>query len=198
MPALSAPLPFCVARGSGRRLPAGREFEAGDEQSKTLAGVINETMAHKYFGSSNPIGKRIWFDHDHPQPLDIVGVVADSKHNSLREEPMPEFWLPFSRPSGDEPSFCSFQVRYTGDKAGVGAAIRSAVKEVAPAVPPVQIHTMNELMGETLITDRAISQLCSFFGLLALVLASIGLYGVMAYRVAGRINEIGVRVALGA
>jgi predicted permease len=182
----------------GQTLLAGREFEAGDEQSKTLAGVINETMARKYFGSSNPIGKRIWFDHDHPEPLDIVGVVADSKHNSLREEPMPQFWLPFFRPSGDEPSFCSFQIRYTGDKGSVVSAIRSVVKQVAPAVPPVQIRTMNELMGETLITDRAISQLSSFFGLLALVLASIGLYGVMAYRVAGRINEIGIRIALGA
>jgi predicted permease len=182
----------------GQPLLTGREFSAADEQGKTLVGVINQTMARKYFGSANPIGKRIWFDHDHPQPFDVVGVVADSKHNSLRELPMPQFWLPFFQPSGDERSFCSFQVRYTGDKASVAAAIRSAVKEVAPAVPPIQIRTMNELMGETLTTERAISQLSSFFGLLALLLASIGLYGVMAYRVAGRISEIGIRVALGA
>jgi ABC-type antimicrobial peptide transport system permease subunit len=160
--------------------------------------VINQTMARKYFGSSNPIGRRIWSDHDHPEPFDVVGVVADSKHNNLREAAAPQFWLPFFRPSGDEPSFCSFQVHYTGDKASVVAAIRSAAKEVAPAVPPVEIRTMNMLMGESLTGDRAISQLSSFFGLLALLLASIGLYGVMAYRVAGRTNEIGIRVALGA
>ena len=128
----------------------------------------------------------------------VIGIVGDAKHNSLREPAAGEFWLPFFNAKGDEPSFCSFQVRYAGDKAAVASAIRAAVKEVAPAVPPVQIHTMNELMGESLTTERLISQLSGIFGLLALVLASIGLYGVMAQNVAGKTNEIGVRVALGA
>jgi len=72
------------------------------------------------------------------------------------------------------------------------------VKEVAPSVPPVEIHTMNELLGQSLITERVITQLSTAFGLLALLLASIGLYGVMAYNVASRINEIGIRISLGA
>jgi predicted permease len=182
----------------GQPLLAGREISSSDERSQQLFGVINQTLARKFFGNANPIGKRIWFSHDHPDQFEVVGIVADAKHNTLREEPMPEFWLPFFRPKDNEPSFCSFQVRYWGDKAPVVPAIRAAVKEVAPAVPPVQVRTMNELMGETLIFERVITQLSSFFGVLALVLASIGLYGVMAYRVTGRINEIGIRVALGA
>jgi len=125
--------------------------------------------------------------------------VADSKHNSLREPAQPEFWLPMFHGKPDkEPSFCSFQVRYEGDKAAVITAIRAAVKKVAPNVPPVTIRPMNDLMGETLIVERLISQLSTFFGLLALTLASIGLYGVMAYNVAAKTNEIGIRAALGA
>ena len=182
----------------GQPLLMGREFTNEDEHSKQRVGIINQTLARKYFPNVNPIGKRIWFDHDHPHQFEVIGVVADSKHNSLREPPTPQFWLPFFNAEGDEPSFCSFQVRYGGNQAAVASAIRAAVKEVAPAVPPVQIRTMNELMGQSLITERLISQLSSFFGLLALVLASIGLYGVMAHNVASKTNEIGIRVALGA
>ncbi|HLY16740.1 MAG TPA: ABC transporter permease [Bryobacteraceae bacterium] len=182
----------------GQRIVMGREFNAADERGKQDVGVINQTMAHKFFGNSNPLGKRVWYDHDHPQQFVVVGVAADSKHNSLREPASPEFWLPFFNAAGDEPSFCSFQVRFSGDKGAVAIAIRAAVKEVAPAVPPLDIRSMNELLGESMITERAISQLAAFFGLLALGLASIGLYGVMAHNVTRRINEIGIRMALGA
>jgi ABC-type antimicrobial peptide transport system permease subunit len=110
-----------------------------------------------------------------------------------------EFWLPFFHGDpADERSFCSFQVRYEGDKGAIIPAIRAAVKQAAPDVPPVDIRPMNDLMGETLIAEKLISQLATFFGLLALTLASIGLYGVMAFNVAARTNEIGIRAALGA
>lgn len=85
--------------------------------------------------------------------------------NSLREPASPQFYLPFFNPKGDEPSFCSFEVRYSGNPAAVTAAIRAGAQEVAPGVPPVEIRTMNELMGETLVTERAIRQLSSIFGL---------------------------------
>jgi ABC-type antimicrobial peptide transport system permease subunit len=89
-------------------------------------------------------------------------------------------------------------VRYDGDKAAVAAGIRTAVKQAAPDVPPVIIRPMNDLMGETLTVERLITRLSSFFGLLALTLASIGLYGVMTYNVTAKTNEIGIRAALGA
>jgi predicted permease len=171
----------------GQPVLAGREFTTDDERSGQGVGVINQTFARKYFPDTDPLGKRVWYDHDHPQDFLVVGVVAE-KHNSLRESPFPQFYLPFFNAKGDEPSFCSFEVRYAGDPATVAAAIRAAVREVAPGVPLVEVRAMNELMGETLITERAISRLSSVFGLLALVLAAVGLYGVMSYNVTGRTN----------
>jgi hypothetical protein len=176
----------------------GRDLQEADERGSQDTGVINETFARKFFGKANPLGKRVWYDRDNTQSFVVVGVAVDSKHNSLRELPTPEFWLPFFKSSGDEPSFGTFHVRYTRDPAPVVSAIRAAVKEVAPAVRSPEIHTMNELMGASLTTARTISRLSGGFGLLALVLASIGLYGVMAFNVAARTNEIGIRMAIGA
>jgi predicted permease len=182
----------------GQPLLMGRDMTAQDERSVPQVAIINQTFATKFLGKANPIGKIVRYDRDHPKECVIVGVVADAKHNSLREPATPQFYLPFFQASGDEPSSGSFEIRYSANPGAVAAAVRAAVKEVAPSIPPVEIHTMNELMGQSLITERMITRLASFFGLLALALASIGLYGVMAYNVAGRTNEIGIRISLGA
>jgi ABC-type antimicrobial peptide transport system permease subunit len=127
----------------------------------------------------------------------IVGVAATAKQKAVRERPRRRFYVPFFNPVGDASSAWLI-VRTAGDPAQAESAVRSAVRETAANLPPPEIQTMKEVVGETLATDRMITQLSTAFGGLAVVLACIGLYGVMAYVVSGRINEIGIRIALGA
>jgi ABC-type antimicrobial peptide transport system permease subunit len=157
-------------------------------------------MARTYFGETNPIGRRIKASLP-PRKLDfvVVGVVADSKHSDLRTPSGSWFYTPFFHTSRDPGfSWAMNEVRVSGNAAAVATAIRAAVKETAPLVDTPEIKSIDELVSQTLTTERMLTRLASFFGLLALLLASIGLYGVMSYHVAGKTNEIGIRMALGA
>ena len=187
---------------STARIPLllGREIEPQDEGNAPLVGVINQTMARTYFGETNPIGRQVSANLP-PMKLDfvVVGVVADSKHSDLRTPSGSWFYTPFFHSSRDPGfSWAMNEVRVSGNAAAVATAIRAAVKETAPLMDTPEIQGIDELVGQTLTTERMLTQLASFFGLLALLLASIGLYGVMSYNVAGKTNEIGIRMALGA
>jgi len=185
---------------AGIPIVLGREVGPEDEGNSPLVGVINQTMARTYFGEANPIGRRIRASSP-PMALDfvVVGVVADSKHDDLRTPTGSWFYTPFFHASR-HPNFswAINDVRISGNAASVAPAIRAAVKDTAPLLDAPEIHTINELVGQTVTTERMITTLSGFFGLLALLLASLGLYGVMSYNVASRTNELGIRLALGA
>jgi predicted permease len=180
----------------GIPLLLGRGITEQDGPEAPRVAVINETMAKFYFPGSNPIGKR-FYARLQKIPLEIVGVAHDTQDHSFWEKPGRRFYVSYFQPI-DGITVANFEVRVLGNPGDFAATLRREVQAVDPQLMILRIRDLKGLMDESLVQTRLITKLTSFFGLLAVLLASIGLYGVMAYEVGRRTREFGIRLALGA
>jgi len=180
-------------------LIAGRTFNAHDTHASQQVAVINQTMAHRFFPTGSPIGRHFGMNDDpaHSNDIEVIGIVKDAKYGDLDEPTTMAAYFPCTQHTG---FYGNFLIRFApGTNSGqIIAQTRSLVAQINPNILITSVSSLEELVDRSIATQSLIARLSTFFGILAVFLASIGIYGLMSYSVARRTNEIGIRLALGA
>jgi len=179
----------------GIPLLTGRQFTERDDDKAPKVVMLNSAAVRKYFPDENPIGRRIGGSPEENATMEIVGIVRDVKYNSVRDEVPPTMYVPYRQTSGGG---VMLEVRTAGDPVSAMGGIREAVRRIDPNLPIMDMSTQMEQIERRFLQEKLFAQANAFFGGLAVLLAAVGLFGLMSYSVARRTNEIGIRMALGA